>query len=213
MALTATMYRFDIDLSDVDRGVYERLELRAARHPSETMRYLLTRVLAYCLSHQEGIAFTRGLAEADEPALWVKDLQGSTRVWIEVGAPSAERLHKASKAVPRVMVFTHHAVDLLQNAVRGANVHRVEEIEVYAVDPGFLDALEPLIERKNAWTLARNDGELYVTVNEQSLTTRIERHTLGDSGPSAGAPAASTQPSVRRRARSRPAAGCAVRRR
>jgi uncharacterized protein YaeQ len=106
MALSAIIHRFDIELSDVDRGVYEKLELRAAQHPSESMRYLLTRVLAYCLSYEEGIAFTRGLAAADEPAIWVKDLQGVTSAWIDIGTPSPERLHRAKKAVPRVLVFT-----------------------------------------------------------------------------------------------------------
>ena len=42
MALTATVHNFDIQLSDVDRGVYESLSLRVARHPSETEEYLLT---------------------------------------------------------------------------------------------------------------------------------------------------------------------------
>jgi uncharacterized protein YaeQ len=178
VALTATMYRFDIDLSDVDRGVYEQLELRVAQHPSEAMRYLLTRLMAYCLSYEEGIAFSRGLAVADEPALWVKDLQGNTQAWIEVGTPSAARLHKATKAVARVAVWTQHAVELLQKSVRGKDVHRAAEIEVYAVEPAFLDALELLTERSNAWTLARNDGEIYVTAKGQTLTTRLERHAL-----------------------------------
>jgi uncharacterized protein YaeQ len=52
MALSATVYHLQVDLSDVDRGVYEALDLRVARHPSETMRYLLTRVIAYCLCYE-----------------------------------------------------------------------------------------------------------------------------------------------------------------
>jgi uncharacterized protein YaeQ len=178
MALGATLYRFDVDLSDVDRGVYEKLELRAAQHPSETMRYLLTRVLAYCLCYEEGIAFTRGLSVADEPAVWIKDLQGNTRAWIEVGAPSPERLHKAGKAVPRVVVFAHHDIEMLKKSLAGKNVHRVDEIELYAVDGKFLDALAALTERSNSWTLARSDGELYLTVGEQSLATRMRPGTM-----------------------------------
>jgi uncharacterized protein YaeQ len=178
MALSATMYRFAIDLSDVDRGVYEQLDLRAAQHPSESMSYLLTRVLAYCLSYEEGIAFSRGLSDPDEPALWVKDLQGVTQVWIEVGHPSPERLHKASKAVRRVCVYCHHDVQLLARAVRGQKVHRLAEIEVFAVDAALLDELEPLVERSNAWSIARNDGEIYITAKDHTLTTRLERHTL-----------------------------------
>src|SRR4051812_2041356 len=100
MALTATVYNFDVQLSDVDRNVYETLALRVARHPSETEEYLVTRVLAYCLEYTEGITFSKGLAEPDEPAVVVRDLTGALRVWVEVGAPTADRLHKASKASP-----------------------------------------------------------------------------------------------------------------
>src|SRR3954469_15408398 len=98
MALSATVYRLQIDLSDVDRNLYQALDLRVARHPSESMRYLLTRILAYCLCHEEGIAFSKGgLSSNEEPPLTIRDLQGNLRTWIEIGSPSAERLHKASK--------------------------------------------------------------------------------------------------------------------
>ena len=114
MALTATIYHFQITLSDVDRGVYEALDLRVARHPSETMRYLVTRTLAYCLSYEEGIAFSKGgLSSAEEAPLSVRDATGVLRAWIDVGSPSAERLHKASKAAGRVALFTHVELPLL----------------------------------------------------------------------------------------------------
>ena len=75
MALSATVYHLQIELSDVDRGVYESLDLRLARHPSETMRYLLTRVIGYCLCYEPGIAFSKGLSNTEEPAVWARDLQ------------------------------------------------------------------------------------------------------------------------------------------
>src|SRR5882724_1455887 len=113
MALTATIYHFQITLSDVDRSVYEALDLRVARHPSETMRYLVTRTLAYCLSYEDGIAFSKaGVSSADEPPLAVHDPTGGLVAWIDVGAPSADRLHKAAKAAKRVALFTH--VDISQ---------------------------------------------------------------------------------------------------
>ena len=86
MALTSTVYTFDIDLSDVDRGVYETLNLRVARHPSETEEYLLTRLLAFCLEYTEGIAFGRGISEPDDPPLAVRDLTGSySAIWLVLG--------------------------------------------------------------------------------------------------------------------------------
>src|SRR5882762_8474744 len=98
MALTATIHNFEIELADSDRNRYESLALRVARHPSESEEYLVTRVLAYALEFTEGIAFSRGLSEPDEPAISVRDLTGVLRAWIEIGTPDAARLHKASKA-------------------------------------------------------------------------------------------------------------------
>src|SRR5689334_15960873 len=141
MALTATIYNFDIQLADVDRGVYETLALRVARHPSETEEYLLTRVLAYCLEYAEGIAFSKGLAEPDEPAIAVRDLTGALRVWIDVGAPDAARLHKASKASPRVAVYTHRDPAQIVRQLSGERIHRAESLELYGVDRDFLASL------------------------------------------------------------------------
>src|SRR5436190_335435 len=108
MALTATMHHVEVALSDVDRGVYETLDLRLAQHPSEKMRYMLTRTLAYCLSYEEGIAFSKGgLSATDEAPITVRDPTGLLLAWIDVGSPSAERLHKASKAARRVALFTY----------------------------------------------------------------------------------------------------------
>ena len=104
MALTAIIYNFSIELADVDRGVYESLTLKVAQHPSETEERLLTRVLAYCLEYTDGIAFSKGgISDPDEPAITVRDLTGALKVWIEVGAPDAARLHKASKAAQAVL--------------------------------------------------------------------------------------------------------------
>src|SRR5215216_5899143 len=113
MALGATIYNFDVDLSDTDRHVYESLALRVARHPSESEEYLVTRVLAYLLEHTEGIEFSRGVSEPDDPAIAVRDLSGTITTWIDIGLPAAARLHKASKAVDRVVVYTHKDPALL----------------------------------------------------------------------------------------------------
>src|SRR5688572_28505156 len=107
MALTATVYSFDVNLADVDRGIYATLAVRAALHPSETEELLVTRLLAYCLEYEEGISFSKGVSDGDEPAVWVRDPAGRIRTWIEIGAPDAARLHKAAKAADRVAVYTH----------------------------------------------------------------------------------------------------------
>src|ERR1700727_2897876 len=97
MALSSTMYVFTVRLADSDRGVYETLALRVAQHPSETPEYLMTRVLAYFLEYAEGIAFSKGLSDPDEPAIAVRDLTGVLTTWIDIGLPEAARMHKAGK--------------------------------------------------------------------------------------------------------------------
>ena len=180
MALGATIYHFEIDVSDVDRGLYQVLDLRLAQHPSESMRYMLTRAIAYCLFYDEGISFSKGLSTTEEPALWVKDLQGNVTVWIDVGSPSSERLHKASKAAPRVVVVTQHDPELLKRQLQGQGIHRESELEIYALAPAFLDSIETKIDRHTKWELVRNEGELYVTIAGQSFSGAWQRHAIGD---------------------------------
>jgi uncharacterized protein YaeQ len=179
VAQSATLYNFNIELADVDRAVYESLQLKVARHPSETEEYLLTRVLAYCLEYTEGIAFSRGLAEPDEPAVVVRDLTGAVKVWIEIGAPDAARLHKASKAAPRVAVYTHKAPQL-QRALVGERIHRVEALELYAMDDELLAALAERLERRMVLSLSVTDRHLFVTIGGETLSGAVERFSIDD---------------------------------
>lgn len=178
MALTATLYNFDVQLADVDRGVYETLALRVARHPSETEEYLLTRVLAYCLEYAEGIAFSKGLAEPDEPAITVRDLTGALRAWIEIGTPDAARLHRASKASPRVAVYTHKDPALLVRQLAGERIHRADALEIHAVDRELLAAMAERLDRRNTMELSVTERHLYVTMRGETLSGAVERHVL-----------------------------------
>jgi uncharacterized protein YaeQ len=184
MAPNATLFRVEIELSDVDRSNYALLELRPARHPSESMRYLVTRTLAYCLSHEEGIEFSKGgLSSADEPPVLVRDPVGMLLAWIEVGTPSAERVHKASKAARRVEIYgVSNLVDLRAEASAG-RIHRASDIDVWTFDASFLDALEARFERNLSLTLVRTEGYLYVTVAGATLEGKLEHSKLSE-GPS-----------------------------
>ncbi len=178
VALTSTVYNFDVQLSDVDRGVYESLAIRAARHPSETEEYLVTRVLAYCLEYREGIAFGKGLSEPDEPAVVVRDLTGTITAWIEVGAPDAARLHKASKSSPRVAVYTYRDPVQLVRQLDGERIHRAESVEIHGIDRALIDALVARLDRRTALDLAVTDRHLYVTIGGETLDGEVRREPL-----------------------------------
>jgi uncharacterized protein YaeQ len=179
MALGATIYHVEVSLSDVDRGVYEALDLRLARHPSESMRYMLTRTLAYCLSYEEGIAFSKGgLSSAEEPPIAIHDPTGVLLAWIDVGSPSAERLHKASKAARRVAIFTSADMSLLRREAGSRNIHKIDQIVVWHLETKLLDALEDKIQKNTKVDLLHTDGQLYVTVAGATLEGQIARRSL-----------------------------------
>jgi uncharacterized protein YaeQ len=174
MALTSTVFTFELSVGDVDRSVYDTLSLRVARHPSETDEYLVARVLAYALEACEGIAFTQGLAEASEPAVEVRDLTGARRAWIEVGTPDADRLHRASKATDRVAVYCHKDPAPWLRLLSGARLHAPEKIHLFALDRQLVARLAGTLDRRNAWSLSRNEGELYVDAGGQSMASVLQ---------------------------------------
>lgn len=178
MALTATMYTFLIDLSNVDRGVYANLELRVAQQPSETDEYLLTRVLAYCLEYEEGIAFSAGISAGDEPAISIRSLTGELTAWIEVGAPDAARLHRASKSTERVAVYTHRSIAMLKQQLAGNRIHRAADIPIYEIERPLLAALVRVVERRTTMSIVVTEGQLYIEVGGEAISGQIREHRL-----------------------------------
>jgi uncharacterized protein YaeQ len=179
VALNATLYNFEIQLSDSDRGVYHALSFRAAMHPSETPDYLVTRVLAYCLEFTEGLAFSKGgLSDPDEPALAVRDLTGVLTRWIEVGLPEAARLHRAAKAAPRVAVYVHRDWSAWLPRIQTAQIHRADHIEVYAVDRELIAALAARLERRMRFDCVASDRHLYLSFDDATLEGSVTRIDL-----------------------------------
>ena len=173
LALTATIYNFDVELADSDRHVYESLALRVARHPSESEEYLVARLLAYLLEYREGIEFSRGVSDPEDPTIAVRDLTGRIRTWIDIGTPDAARLHKASKVAERVVVYTHKEPAQFLKQLTGAKIHRADTLELYAIDRALVSALVERLERRVAFSVSIAERELYVSIGHETLTGRV----------------------------------------
>lgn len=178
MALGATMHTFDVQLADTDRGVYEDFSLRVARHPSETDAYMVTRLLAYGLEYTEGIVFSEGISQTDEPAVLVRDMTGAITGWIEIGAPDAERLHYGSRLAERTIVYTHRDPAKVMAPWAGKKIHRSDAIRVYSFDPGFVETVVPHLARRNTLTLTVTEQQLYLDLNGTSLSSSILEHAI-----------------------------------
>jgi uncharacterized protein YaeQ len=179
MALPATMRRFEIALADSDREIYESLDWRVAQHPSESDRYLVARVVARALEHGEGLEFSKGgVSDDTEPALVQRDLRGDLVAWIEIGAPTPDRLHKATKACRRVVVYTWKSPEGQVDAIRERGVHRAEAIELNALTAEFLDAVAATLDRVNRWELSVAGGALYLTINGTLFEGAVQKHAV-----------------------------------
>ena len=179
MALSATVYSFEIDLSDSDRNVYQALAFRVAKHPSETDGYLLARVLAYCLEYREGLSFSKGgLSDPDSPALAVHDLTGALLRWIEIGLPEPARLHRASKASPEVAIYSHKDADPLLARLRAQRIHRAGDIQINVFDREMIASLSARLTRRMAFDLVIAEQQLYVSIGGDTISGSVVRHNI-----------------------------------
>ncbi len=175
--MTTTLYRFQIELSDIDRAVYETLDFRVAQHPSEGIHYMLTRVLAFALNTAEDLAFApTGLHDPDAAAISIPEANGGFRLLVEIGSPSAKKLHKATKLSKAVKVYTYKNPDLMMRELREEKIHRADEIEFFSVATSFLDEIVPLLKKDNRWNLVFNEGTITIQAGENSTSGEITSH-------------------------------------
>ncbi|HYB50959.1 MAG TPA: YaeQ family protein [Burkholderiaceae bacterium] len=182
MARGATIFTFDIDLADADRGVYERLALRVAQHPSEATDFLLTRVLAYCLELTEGIGFSSGLCNPDEPAIFVRDATGAYRSWIDIGVPEAKRLHRAAKAAERVAVYTHKPPEQLRKVLTGARIFRAQALHLVAVDRQLIARWMQQLQRRSRIAVSVSGGRVYLATEAETIEGTLEVLSIAEPG-------------------------------
>lgn len=162
MALQATPYKVEINLTDLDRHVYQDLRFTVARHPSETEERMAARLIAYVLWYSEQLAFGRGLSDVDEPALWEKSLDDRVLHWIEVGQPDAERITWCSRRAERFSLVAYGNLRVWQTKVLDS-VRSLKKINVVAVDQEALEAVARDLPRAISWSVMISEGGLFIT--------------------------------------------------
>jgi len=179
MAQPSTLYRFHLDLSDIDRGVYKAFDLRLAMHPSESPAYLVTRLIAYVLNDREFLEFSPGgLSDPEAPCIHATVPTGEIKLWIEVGNASARKLHRASKAAREVKVYTYKDPELLLKEIRDNKVYQAERIGVFSLDQRFLEKAAARLERTNKWGLVHQEGSLTLSIGNEADTTELRNHPV-----------------------------------
>ena len=173
MALQATPYKVQLNITDTDLGVYENVRMTVARHPSETEERLAVRLLAYALWYHERLTFGRGLSDVDEPALWLKTLDDRVEHWIEVGQPDADRMTWCSRRAEKVSVLVYGNARVWISKQLSA-VASLANLNVAALPEEPLQALSTDLPRSIDWGVMISDGVLYVSDGDLQHELPIE---------------------------------------
>lgn len=173
MALQATPYKVSLDISDVDRGVYESVRFTVARHPSETELRLTSRILAYGMFYHEHLTFGRGLSDADEAALWQIGLDGQLEHWIDVGQPDAERIIKSARKAPQLSVLAYGNTRIWWEKTQ-PKVSHLQNVTVRALPEQAHAELALNVSRNLHWGIMITDGVMYVSDAEKQIELPLE---------------------------------------
>ncbi len=175
MALKSTIFKAELQISDLDRHYYATHALTLARHPSETDERMMVRLLAFALFAHERLEFGRGLSTEDEPALWLKDLTGAIELWIEVGLPDERELRKACGKAQRVVVLCYggRGADLwwTQNRER---LERLRNLDVFGLPASATQELAALAGRSMDLQCTVQDGQVWLHAGERTLHVEPE---------------------------------------
>jgi len=170
MALTATIRKAELQISDMDRGYYANHHLTLAQHPSETDERLMVRLLAFALNADERLEFGRGLSTDDEPDLWQHDYTGDILRWIDLGHPDESRIRKACNRSARVQVINYggNASDIWWQK-QGRHLERFSNLSVLDLPAGFVELWGAQIQRAMRWSVLIQDGEVQLIADQMQL--------------------------------------------
>jgi uncharacterized protein YaeQ len=174
MALKSTIHKATVAIADMDRGLYATHQLTLACHPSETDERLMVRLLAFALNvpaddHDGALIFSRGLSDADEPALWQHSLAGVLRHWIELGQPDERRLARACGRAERVSLYAFIASTPIWWAALQPKLARLSNLAVWQIPAPQSQALAGLAARAM---------DLQVTVQESQIWVGNADHSV-----------------------------------
>ncbi|MCP5452644.1 MAG: YaeQ family protein [Spirochaetaceae bacterium] len=163
MAIGATVCKVILNVSDIDRNYYAEHRLTVSREPSEPDERFMARVLAFALNADDDLAFARGQAEADEPELWRRGLDGGIGLWIELGLPDPKRLRKASARADEVLLYLYHG---RQASVwweqRGDELSALPKLRVVEIGAASVRGLAAMADKSLELSCLVQDGQAWL---------------------------------------------------
>lgn len=171
MALSSTIFKAHLQISDMDRHYYDEHQLTLARHPSETDERMMVRLLAFALHANEHLCFTKGLCDDEEPALWQKSLSDEIELWIDVGLPDERRVRKACSRAAKVCLYIYGGRNAeLWWQRNGDKLQRYNNLSVVEIPEAACNALVDLVQRSMQLQCTVQDGDFWLSCEDRTVT-------------------------------------------
>jgi uncharacterized protein YaeQ len=179
MALKSTIFKAELQISDMDRNYYGDHSLTIARHPSETDERMMVRLLAFALRAHESLVFGDSIGNDDEPSLWQKDLTGAIQVWIDVGQPDEKRIRKACGRAAQVFIFAYggHGVNVWLSQIR-SSLERTRNLSIINLPASAPLALARLAQRSMKLQFTIQAGQVWVTDEQETIHLDLTNATV-----------------------------------
>jgi len=172
MALKPTIFKMNINVSNLDQDVYETIPLTIAQHPSETTERMVTRILAFVLNNQEFLSFTKGLSEADDPDIWAKNYSDEFLLWVDVGEPGFERIKKACRQAKSVKIYAFNTKSNVWWKQSQKDFSTIKA-QVYQFDFEQIQAFSSLVERTMDFSITLTDNIFYIAADKGSCEVNL----------------------------------------
>lgn len=164
LAIKPTIYKMRIALSDLERGYYDALNLTIALHPSETHERMIARVMALCLNAKKDITFTKGLSAVEEPDIWIRELDETISLWVDVGEPAPDRVKKASRQAKKMKVYTFNTKSEAWWTQSKSKIEKFA-VDVIRFDWEQMKMLATHLERTSDWSVTITGQTAFVATS------------------------------------------------
>lgn len=170
MALTSTIYKCTLHISDMDRHYYHSHEIRLAQHPSETRQRAALRLVAFCLHAHEYLEFGKGISTEDEPDLWQKDYTQTINTWIDLGLPSEKRIRQAASRSQTVIIYAYQSrsAKVWWEKIH-AELARFKHLQVFSLSDNEVDNIETILSHNADIQCSIQDGEVWLTSEDNQF--------------------------------------------
>ena len=177
MALKPTIYKLHLNISDLNRGYYDAINLTIALHPSEKVERMMARIVAYALNAQENLSLTKGLSVVEEPDIWLKTLDDQVKLWIDIGEPSADRIKKSSRLASEVRVYSFNSKSDTWWEQGKSQFQVFKNVKFYQFNWQHIQELSQMVERNMDWSMSISDDTIYVSTENETFELQIKKMT------------------------------------